>query len=184
MSNTNETVIYPAMESQGVSKIKNVLTNAEYDAELQSNPEPYKRNDFWTGTHIKYNAGEAKALIWSEGKKPKEIVLPLENGWYLPDENGIPNGEKSNSLNQNARYLWRYSRSNFEGLVVRWSDFDGYYWRGVGCICYGDSRCGVVAWKSGKEKTTENKDEKIKRLETENRELKEKLGKISKLAGV
>jgi hypothetical protein len=72
-------------------------------------------------TWIAYKSGETKALIWNEGdKKKEEIDFPLKDGWYLCDKKwGIPNGEKSNSSNPEARHLWRWQDIDYNGLLVR-----------------------------------------------------------------
>lgn len=129
-----------------------IMTNKELDQALVEDYENVKKAiEYWKGcitsTHIEYNAGSTEALVWNEGEKEKtKIYLPLEDGWYLPDKKyGIPNGEKSNSSNPNARYLWRYQNDSFSGLLVRrYLDFYGGARRYVYAYYLPDFRFGVV----------------------------------------
>lgn len=70
-----------------------------------------------TATYIEYEAGNTEALFWNEGEEKQKIFLPLEDGWYEVDENGIPNGEKSHNSSPTARYLCRYQNDDFSGPV-------------------------------------------------------------------
>jgi len=84
-----------------------------------------------TATYIEYEGGSTEALFWNEGGKKQKIFLPLEEGWYEVDENGIPNGEKSNISSSTARYLCRYQNDDFSGPVGL-----GLWWRSF-FACYG-----------------------------------------------
>jgi hypothetical protein len=99
-------------------------------------------------TWIQYKNGETKALIWNEGdKKKEEIDFPLKDGWYLCDKKwGIPNGEKSNSSNPEARYLWRWQDRDYNGLLVRDDYFDDG-WRVVYASIGPDDCFGVLGIK-------------------------------------
>jgi hypothetical protein len=87
-----------------------------------------------------------KDNVFTLGRSAKCISFPSSDGWYIPEsEFGIPNGDKTNSLNKAARYLWRRN-SSFSGLVAR----DDYcYWRDVYAYYYGIylGRLGVLAVK-------------------------------------
>ena len=123
-----------------------MLTNKEMDYEIEHNYDAIRPAlDAWTRTHIKYAAGATEALIWNEGEKPEKIHLPLNDGWYLPDDRYcIPNGEASSEDNPKARYLYRRQSSSFDGLLVRrcgW--FDGRLRRGVVAYYGPGGRLGV-----------------------------------------
>ena len=150
-----------------------IMTNKELDEALVEDYENVKKAmDYWKGcitsTHIEYKAGSTEALIWNEGEKEKtKIYLPLQDGWYLTDEKyGIPNGERSNSSNPNARYLWRYQNESFSGLLVR-----RYVGFGVGGRRYVDAalrpyfRFGVVKKEDQKSKEKVKVDRYKKKYE-------------------
>jgi hypothetical protein len=142
-------------EALEVDRKKPILRLTEWDKIVQNDAqrkEFYAYTPAWTGTHMKYKKGETKAQIWRRGEKPKTIPLPLNDGWYVMGKDGIPNGEKSDSSNPNARYLYRYQDRDYEGLVVRWCDFSGYSGRSVYCYFSYVSRCGVVVEKGKPEK--------------------------------
>lgn len=78
--------------------------------------------------------------------KIRAIDFPKRDGWYLPNEFGIPTGEEVSSSNKDARYLLRLSSASLRP-VSRWDDFFGldgrgvdcdrgpdYYWLGVGVV--------------------------------------------------
>lgn len=131
-----------------------LISNLEADAMLQDKKkydEHYAYLPCWTSTRIKYAKGATEALVWNDGKKPRKIHLPLNDGWYLPDPiYGIPNGEPSNSGNPNARYLWRYQDEAYEGLVSRGRSWDWVLDRRVVDCCDRGSRLGVLGESKGK----------------------------------
>jgi hypothetical protein len=139
-----------------------ILTNLEIDERLvktnrwESEKEMYP---CWTSTHIKYDAKSGEALVWNEGeKKQTKISFPLKRGWYLTEKKyGIPNGTPSDSSNADARYLWRFEDSSFDGLVSRFYDWYGYG-RYVSC-CHGDDlyRFGVLATERAKRAKSSDK---------------------------
>lgn len=143
---------------------KDMLTNAEMDWLIQNRYNEIKKClPAWTATHISYKAGAREALIWNEGEKKKtKINLPLYDGWYLPDKKyGIPNGKASDSGNPKARYLWRWQDQDYDGLLLRWLDWDGdrrdvdaYYWPG--------GRYGVAIRSTSANKTSDKTDYKSK----------------------
>lgn len=135
---------------------KKMLTNKQADDALQNYLEEVKKVDgwFWTATHISYKAGSTEAEVWNEGEKKKtRILLPLNDGWYLTEgKYGIPCGEKSDAGNPKARYLIRYQRSDFIGLVSR--DYGRFVdlRRYVGCYVEPYYRLGVVESTTGNER--------------------------------
>ncbi len=153
-----------ALEAVAKRKLR-LPTNLEIDARLQGDEWKKEKQMYpcWTGTHIQYKAGAATALVWNEGEKKTKIKLPLQDGWYLPDKKyGIPNGEKSDSSNPAARYLWRYQDRDFNGLVARryggWFD---WYRRYVYCYYVPNYRLGVFGTATGKVKSPPHKHEWI-----------------------
>jgi hypothetical protein len=77
-----------------------------------------------SATYIEYEARATEAFIWTENNPKRiKVYLPPEDGWYLVDEHGIPNGEKSNRDNPNTLYLYRHQDRSFSGPLGR-----GYDW--------------------------------------------------------
>lgn len=124
-----QTKMVVRMENKYVrtTDVKKMLTNKQLDEAIENDWENIK--DFLpcrTSTYIKYKAGSREAYIWNEGEEKEKIYLPLEDGWYIPDEKyGIPNGKKSTFDNLKARYLWRYQDKSFSGPVGFGYGFDG-----------------------------------------------------------
>lgn len=82
-------------------------------------------------------------MAWNEGGSETRIALPLNDGWYVPDDNpfAIPNGQPSNRDNPEALYLVRYQNRQFSGPLGRGYDWDvGYRVR----VVY-----AVVNWSCG-----------------------------------
>jgi hypothetical protein len=93
-----------------------ILTNSEIDQLLRSGEYKIYPSLFpcWTSTYVEY---EDENCIVTENGKRKNILLPLQNGWYKKDVFGIPSGEASDSFDQEARYLSRTKR--YQGPVTR-----------------------------------------------------------------
>ena len=68
------------------------------------------------------------------------MPFPKVDGWYLPNEFGIPTGDEVSRSNKDARYLSRRSEATLRP-VVRW-DYDFGYRRVVGCV-YGPDGYGL-----------------------------------------
>jgi hypothetical protein len=171
------------------SKEKNlrILTNLELDSLLKEDEwKNYKDALWWawSGTHISYDAGATTALVWNEGETKKtKIPLPLNDGWYkIKNKYGIPNGEKSNSSDSDARYLIRRQSDSFNGLVSRNYDFwvgDGR--RGVDCGSGPSHRCGVLTAERAK-RATNKKDAALlwlTKMSKKNKNAKEILKRLS-----
>lgn len=175
--------------SKSKEQKKHILTNLEHDELLNGEKQEWKNYKSaywaWAGTHIKYSKGSLKAEVWNDGEKKHTVIdFPLSDGWYLVNNKyGIPNGEKSDSSNPKARYLWRLQSEDFEGLVAR-----GYVLfvddrRGVSCggdqsrsygvLCNSATKGAgkpnvesdkALVWLTTRAKTNKNAKEILKRL--------------------
>jgi len=120
-----------------------LLTNKEIDAILQNDNLRKEYNDYfpiWTGTHVEYSGTDCTV---TELGKRYECEMPGTDDWYGQDEFGMPTGEKSNSGNPNARYLWRVS--SYNGLLSRYYFDFGFGRRVVDADFRLDYRLGVLA---------------------------------------
>ena len=108
----------------------------------------------WTLEEFKYEVnepyGEHKIntllKVRAEEKYITAIDFPKEDGWYRPDETfGVPNGRPSNSLDLQARKLYRVDGGDYIGPLVRWDVSWGGYddRRGVDCLGWPDDGRGV-----------------------------------------
>ena len=140
-----------------------ILTNREIDSLTQQDILNSGIFPLWTGTHIEYKNSAETALIWNDDEKKMlkrkgvstvgnssevpyktKINLPLNDGWYLPDEKYcIPNGAESKSGVDAARFLYRWQDRDYVGLLVRGCGCFGDYRRDVGAVC-GGCRFGVL----------------------------------------
>ena len=135
-------------EALALAKSKGLrLLTLEESLSLDSDTQYADCRPYWVGTKMKYAKKATKAQVWNEGEKPTKVSLPLEDGWYLTDKHGIPNGAKSNKDNPEARYLWRYRNSSFDGPLIRRSGVWGFDFRRFVVAGCGDAavRCGVLA---------------------------------------
>ena len=93
---------------------------------------------------------EDKNRVVVEITDPKKISIlenfPSKDGWYMVDSTfGIPIGEKVDSGDSNARYLYRIGDEK-AGLLARGYFLGGYgNWRGVGAGGWPSGRLGVLA---------------------------------------
>lgn len=138
-------------ESNGKARI---LTNKEIDGLLQQGILSVGIFPLWTGTFVKYDGTECEV---TENGKTTKCNLPLEDGWYLPDKIGIPNGKPSDKNNQEARYLWRIEKN--ETLLSRYYyGWDGGNRRYVSACDRPGGRLGVLG-VSGKFAVPKHKHE-------------------------
>ena len=49
----------------------------------------------------------------------KAVPIYRQNGWYLTDSEALPNGKKSDSTNQDARYFYQVGDGSYLGLLLR-----------------------------------------------------------------
>lgn len=79
----------------------------------------------WTGTGIKCKGADAEI---TENGKTWKCKIPEKDGFYEPDEHGLPFGKPAKSDSKTGRKFWRVKE--YEGFLVRGYDFGGYR-RGV-----------------------------------------------------
>ena len=71
-----------------------------------------------TATYLRYDKGAKNAVAWNEGGKETKIPLPLQDGWYVPENPfAIPNGKPSNRDDPDALYLVRHQLGNLTALL-------------------------------------------------------------------
>ncbi len=127
-----------------LAKTERIATPKEADAHVMK-----KGGAFWTSLWIEAKAGAKTARAWllHEGEK-SAITIPFPpRGYYLPGKFGIPNGKPCKESDPNARYLSRYSNTDYSGLVARWGGWLGYLRRGVYCNDDPSVRLGVLVQK-------------------------------------
>lgn len=106
-----------------IAKKHEIASFAEIDGYVMKNG-----GWFWTGTYAEIDGKNGKAWHINNPKKIKKYDnLPLENGWYLLDELGVPI-EKSSRENKKARYF------------IRAEKYRGFFWRGYGDFGYNNRR--------------------------------------------